>query len=1104
MLGKVDKIANMFKETIEKFTFVDDIHRTLTAVADGFEQLKASVKAKTILTYAIAIGILAISLVTLADVNVENLLPALGAIGGLMVMLGLLTKQMPRIMNAFKEFSTQTKGFAAVKEILIISFMILTFATALSILAKTVAYLGQLKWNELLQGMAALAILMQLLTKTLKEFNVKIGGWELMAISSFAGALMTLASAVKLLGGMPFGELVKGVTAVSVVLVAFAFALDLITKNLTGFKKNWHTFSNKGKDIFQVVDATEKTAVSVKQLVGLIGVIFAFSAALMTMALAIKILSSVPVDRMVSSLIAIGVTMGVFALAIKFIHAGEVYKTALALAALGASMLPLAVALKILAGIEFFALVQAIVAAAVSITILTKAVSKLPTSDVVKAAASIAILSGAMIALSVALMLMSLLSLGSIVKGLIAVAASLLLFTVVVNVLPKDSELLKAAAAIGVIALAIDALSVAFLLFSLTGIGGVIAGVTALVAAIWILAGAAEILKKTNLIRTMNELAKTLLLFSISALGVSTALFVAATAFSMFAAFTGSDINRICDNLLVLIDRVPEIIAKFAQTVQNSIQGWIDLFTALIQILIQSVINNIPMIVELLKGAAVGLVEVFLAAAQPLLVGIVNIIFDVIQQVIIRFVDTIYVAISSFLGLLRNLGPEFAETMQVIADTLWSLTETIPSALLALGTIIGSSVAGIALIISGLLTGLILGVSQAILGTMGAIKDLIVGIITMVCQTIVETIGPIMEALAAIITAICMAIAESAPAIGQAISSVLVSIIQGLGPVVDELVRFVGEHILMNIPVLVGYVIDMIVALLNTIAEKLGDVIEAGINLILSFIEGLAEGIRNNRERAYNAMKELIKELIKTAVYFLSHSAEDIAGGVKEFVGNIINGIANGIRNGIDAVGRAVKSLVDGIFGRANEEAESRSPSKRAMRFAHWIDQGIIDTFNKEAKPVAQAMANTVDGAFKAIENQSLDMNSLVEPVDKTALDLNAAIDIVESSDPVVTPVLDLTEIQNGVKTMESMLDTQQIQAGVAVDGINAAVNSGNGFMLFSQLNSLISKLNNEPTGQTINLNMGDGIVYSSSNPADIGAYVTNMVEQASRNYARV
>lgn len=136
-------------------------------------------------------------------------------------------------------------------------------------------------------------------------------------------------------------------------------------------------------------------------------------------------------------------------------------------------------------------------------------------------------------------------------------------------------------------------------------------------------------------------------------------------------------------------------------------------------------------------------------------------------------------------------------------------------------------------------------------------------------------------------------------------------------------------------------------------------------------------------------------------------------------------GAARGIRSTLDVVRAAAKELGDTIIASGNGALGVRSPSTKAFESGMYYDMGLANGINAYAHLATKASEDlsygTVDSARNALYNVSQALNS----------DL-------DSTSPVITPVLDLSDVRGGLNNVNGLFDeTRKSLSGASMSVTN-------------------------------------------------------------------
>lgn len=228
LLGKLNKVAK--GEGLDVLQFLDDITDKLKGAVETFKEImepfgdtlaafQNKLKADMLKNIALAVGILVGSLVVISLVDQDKLGIGIAAIGSL----------MGELMGAVAIF-TKTVGDTGTKEFASVSLAFVKLAGSVLILAIALRAIASLEPEQMFQGLAGIGIMIAMLNATMTNLdNLKDAKGMVKACEAMiflAIAIRALVGPVKKLGELNFEVLTKGLIGVGALLAA----LGLFTK----------------------------------------------------------------------------------------------------------------------------------------------------------------------------------------------------------------------------------------------------------------------------------------------------------------------------------------------------------------------------------------------------------------------------------------------------------------------------------------------------------------------------------------------------------------------------------------------------------------------------------------------------------------------------------------------------------------------------------------------------------------------------------------------------------------------------------------------------------------------------------------------------------
>ena len=220
----------MFKKFLGKGTLGEMLAGAgggiLGNIAGSFDALRGSmvamqqnIKAKTLKEIAIAVALLAASVVALSFVDPERLKSSLTA----------MTVAFAQLLGAMAILGNISKTMGFIKMPVIAASMIL-LAGAMVALSAAVVILAQLSWEELAKGLGGVVVLLAAVSAAVIPLSANSRGMIVAGIGlvAIATAMNLLALAVKQFASMSLAELAKGLGAVAVGLGVIAAAVTVM------------------------------------------------------------------------------------------------------------------------------------------------------------------------------------------------------------------------------------------------------------------------------------------------------------------------------------------------------------------------------------------------------------------------------------------------------------------------------------------------------------------------------------------------------------------------------------------------------------------------------------------------------------------------------------------------------------------------------------------------------------------------------------------------------------------------------------------------------------------------------------------------------------
>ena len=667
---------------------MDAINGVLGELTGTLGAMQANLKAGTLVKIATAIGIMALSIVVLSMIDSGALTKALVAIA---VMVKIL-------MGAMLALDAMSQGTGFLKIPFIAASMIL-LAIALTILTIPVLILSRMGWGALIKGLAGVGALMFIMSKAVQSMaanpaNLIATGVGLIAI---AVAVKILADAVAIMGALSFGELIKGLGGVSVVLFA-------LSKTVASMSANPANLIATG--------------------VGLI----AIAIAVRILASAVSAFGTMDIPTIIQGLLAMGIIMKLLETFTKGVgNAKGMISTSIGIVIIALAMKVLASALKDIGSIDLPTLAKGLGTMVIALMTIAIAMMLLPEGMVAKAAALV-LVGVALKIIASAISDMGGMTWEEIAKGLITLAVALGIIAVATMLM---SGALAGAAAIFVVAAALGILAPVLVTLGSLSWAEIGMGMAALAATFIVVGLAALVLTPVIPMILALGVSIAMLGLGLMSMGAGVALFgIGLTAIGIAVTAVGPALILFVASILKLIPlammELGKGIVAFAGVIGNAMPIFLDAFVKLLTTLLTAIDVVFPKIMSTLWKVIVGLVDLILRAV-PLLVDagmrLITAILTGIGNNMGKLLDAATKVITEFLnGLARNLPKIIEAGVNLIVSFVEGLASSVRNNSDRMST------AGIdlaAAIIDGMVGGLAKGVDRAI----QAAKDMAANVI---------------------------------------------------------------------------------------------------------------------------------------------------------------------------------------------------------------------------------------------------------------------------------------------------------------------------------------------------------------------------------------
>lgn len=1001
--GLFDMLKGSIAGGIEKIT------GTLDSVRGCLKSYQDQLKAGLLIKIATAIGILAASIVAVSLVDSGKLASSLAAIGGLFAQL-LVSMKLFTLIG-------EMKG-SAIKS----SVVMITMSTSLLILANAMRILGQLDIKQTITSLAAVITLMGTMTLATKILSKDSGTFVkgCLSIIAFAEAIKILADACIKLSNLDYEQLKKGLIGIGVIMA-----------ELAGFLKMNPTMGIK-------------TAASVLIL----------ATALNVMYYAVKNIGSLDWEDIKKGLMGIGGVLAEVAVFDKLTsNAKNVIATSVSIGIISIAINNMGKALSSIGSLDWETIKKGLIGmggALAEVTIFSNSMSN--AKNVITTSASLVIVALALQQLYKPLSEIGSLDWETIKKGLIGMGGALLEIVGFSKLSSGIKGSITAAIGLGVAVSSLSTLAKALGTFGdldweaikkgLVGMGGALA----------------------EIVLTMNMLSSKAPVNGLALIEICTSLNILTKAFEGFSTLSWEGIVKgivataaALGAISLAMKLIPEdsVFTALGLTgVASALVIMSKAMTTMSGLSWEGIAKGITAIgasIVLLAGG-IKLMEGSLSGAAALIVAAtaLNLLVPAILQLSTISWEGLILSLTTLAGTIAVLGISAALLTPVIPAML-----SLSTALVVLGLALVGIGAGIALATLGLnqlsqsfttLDGTTqqgaANVATAMTAMVEGIANGIPTVISKIAEGIIQAVQYLTDAIPQFVDFVMKTIIAITDSIAQNAPLILDNVLKTLSAILDELTKWV--------PTITQKVVDLILAILQVMADNVSKFVDAGTNIIVNFLNGISNNLPKVIDAAFN--------LITTFINGLADAIRGNSGPISDACLNLVTAIVDGIKalggKFIEAGEYAVKGFLQGLGSMAGKIVEAgtslgaraleaakhaldeHSPSKAMRQVGIYAGEGLVIGLDKMGDKVYDAGYGMGDTALNSMSSAISGISDIV----------NSNID----SNPVISPVLDLTNVKNGSNKLYGMMDSFNDY------GLNGSVNIASSTAGSMQTNSQV------------------------------------------------
>jgi tape measure domain-containing protein len=807
------------------------------------------------------------------------------------------------------------------------------------------------------------------------------------------------------------------------------------------------------------------------------------------LSLAITNISQLGWEELSRGLLGVGIGLGILVAATRLVAADTagLVRGAAAMIVMSLALLVFGEAVEKFAEMEWESMAQGLIGVGVGLGLMVGALNLIPTEQLAITGGGILLIAGAMWVLAQAVEQFAQMSWEEMGQGLLGVAGGLGAIVLAMRLMPTEqlavsaTGILVMSAALWVMAQAVQEMGGMNFGDMAQGIGGLAAMLIVLSIAMHVMngtaAGAGALIVVSGALVILTGVLKELGTMSLSELAIGLGAMAAVFVVIGAAALLLGPIVPIIFGLGIALGTIGIAFALFgagAFLAAKAFEAVANAGQAGIQVLIEVIgvfIDALPGFVGALAASLVSMAAEFVAAIPVLLEALEALIRQVLESATNLIPDlerTLTTLTLALLRMIRNLAPEFIDTgMFLLISLLTTLRNNIHrlaslgmQMLTALATAIEQNlpmlVTAAVRLITTFLEELSNHAEELVTAGVDVLVSFIEGIISnvfriteSVTQLIVAFIAAIVESMDEIITAgadilqwLLTGIANNIMEVATTVTNIVVAFIYALGTNVQAIIdagfwllTTILSGIIGGLTEVTRTVGDLITEFITALGGEVNRIMDAGTAVLVNFIAGigrninliinagvkmvlaLLQGISNNALLFINAGFEILIDFLNG----IAHAIDKNARPLQDAGFNIVRAIVDGLTDGLGLlVGEAVGAVIDfaqDVLQSAKNFFGISSPSTVFAEIGGFLGMGL-----------AQGISNDTTAQNSAAELAE----RTIETFRQSLSDIPFSMIGMDDLSPVITPILDLTQVNQEARSLDSLFATTPVTPEVS------------------------------------------------------------------------
>ena len=314
-----------------------------------------------------------------------------------------------------------------------------------------------------------------------------------------------------------------------------------------------------------------------------------------------------------------------------------------------------------------------------------------------------------------------------------------------------------------------------------------------------------------------------------------------------------------------------------------------------------------------------------------------------------------------------------------------------------------------------------------------AIISIIVNGIGQFLEEINSTVDPLMEFLGNLLEKLLNFLLGFVPAITEAILILI-----------DDTLTRLANHIGNITAQLTRILFELILGTIDGITAELPHIMDSVWNFWIALINSFADGIDDHAQELRDALEHLWQSINDGIRTFFGLDSDQPT--FLEIAGELISGFINGVTEFAGGAITAIQNFGNDVINGFKFVLGISSPSKVFAEMGRYVDEGFAKGVDDYANV---AIASTEDMAQGSIDAMAGAISSVSDMVANNI-----------EADPTIRPVLDLTNVANGIGMMDEMINADRSMYLAATTNDTLSSNVNQQASLYSAFEDLKATLN--------------------------------------------